>query len=46
MNPGQKLQVFAFKGRIELVPERWVEEMRGVLKGVDYSNFRDRKDRY
>ena len=33
--PGQKMQVVAYGNRIELIPERPIEEMRGFLKGID-----------
>jgi AbrB family looped-hinge helix DNA binding protein len=34
LRPGQKVEAFAVGGRIELVPVRPVEELRGLLKGV------------
>ena len=39
--PGMKVQVFAFEDRIELVPERSMQEMRGFLRGVDTSVERE-----
>jgi AbrB family looped-hinge helix DNA binding protein len=35
LKPGQKLQVFALGGRIEIVPVKPMKEMRGFLKGVN-----------
>ena len=35
IEPGQKVQAFAFEDRIELVPIKPVESMRGFLKGID-----------
>jgi AbrB family looped-hinge helix DNA binding protein len=32
--PGQKVQVIAYGGRIELVPVRTLKRMRGFLKGI------------
>lgn len=32
---GEKLQVFGFQGRIELVPLRPMRELRGALPGLD-----------
>jgi len=32
---GQKVQVIQYDGRIELIPIRPIEEMRGFLKGID-----------
>jgi len=33
--PGQRLQVLVIEGRIELVPVRRTEELRGSLAGLD-----------
>jgi len=33
--PGQKVQVIQYEDRIELIPVRPVNEMRGFLKGID-----------
>jgi len=33
--PGQKVRAIAYEGRIELIPERPIREMRGFLKGID-----------
>jgi len=44
LQPGQKLQVFEQEGRIELVPERDIRELRGFLKGIDTS-FQREEDR-
>ncbi|MBI2434142.1 MAG: AbrB/MazE/SpoVT family DNA-binding domain-containing protein [Candidatus Hydrogenedentes bacterium] len=38
---GQRLQVFVYEGRIELVPTKPMEAMRGFLKGIDTSIERD-----
>ena len=35
LEPGQKVEVFAHEGRIELIPVRPIKEMRGFLKGID-----------
>lgn len=35
LQPGQKLQVLEYDGRIEMIPERSVSELRGVLRGAD-----------
>lgn len=35
IRPGEKVEAFAIGGRIELVPIRPMEEMRGFLKGMD-----------
>jgi len=41
LEPGQKLQVLVFEGRIELVPVRRPEELRGSLAGIDTRVVRD-----
>ncbi len=35
LRPGQKLQIMEIGNRIELIPERGIEEMEGFLKGID-----------
>lgn len=35
LRPGQKMQVLEYEGRVELIPERDIEELRGFLKGID-----------
>ena len=42
LEPGQKLEVLAYDGRIELIPLRPISEMRGFLGGIDSSIDRDR----
>lgn len=45
LQAGQKFTVIA-KGRIiELVPVGSLEKMRGILKGANTDNYRDRQDR-
>lgn len=44
LRPGQKLQVVEYDGRIELVPDRPVKELRGFLKGMN-TNFKREADR-
>lgn len=38
---GEKLEVIAYNGRIELVPVREMNSMRGFLKGIDTTVERD-----
>jgi AbrB family looped-hinge helix DNA binding protein len=38
---GQKLQVISFGNRIELIPQRYLGEMRGFLKGIDFAVDRE-----
>jgi len=44
LRPGQKLQVIEFAGRIELVPECDIDELRGFLKGI-HTEFKRERDR-
>jgi AbrB family looped-hinge helix DNA binding protein len=44
LRPGQKMQVVEYEGRIELIPERDIREMRGFLKGIPTA-FEREKDR-
>jgi AbrB family looped-hinge helix DNA binding protein len=34
LKPGQKIHVLSYKGRVELLPEKPIQEMRGFLKGI------------
>lgn len=44
LRPGQKMQVTEYAGRIELVPEREIRELRGFVKGID-TGFEREKNR-
>ena len=44
LRPGQKMQVLEYEGRIELIPERDIKELRGFLKGIN-TKFSREKDR-
>ena len=35
LRPGQKMQVLEYENRVELIPERDIEELRGFLKGIN-----------
>ena len=35
VRPGQKMQVVEYAGRIELIPERNIKELRGFIKGIN-----------
>ena len=41
IRPGQKVRVFGYGDRIELVPVREMREMRGFLRGIDTDVPRD-----
>ena len=42
IRPGQKVVVFRYENRIELIPVKNAREMRGFLKGIDTRVQRDR----
>lgn len=42
--PGQKIQVFTYQNRIELIPIKPMNKMKGFLKGIKTDVSRD-KDR-
>lgn len=42
LRPGEKVQVFRYGNRIELIPVRPIKEMRGFLRGIDTTVARDR----
>ena len=35
LRPGQKLKVIEYDGRIELIPDRNIAELKGFLKGIN-----------
>lgn len=41
LEPGQKLQVLVYEGRLELVPVRDLKTVRGFLRGIETSVPRD-----
>ncbi len=44
LQPGQKMRVIEYDGRIELIPDRDIAELRGFIKGIDTRLERE-KDR-
>ena len=44
LRPGQKMTVAEHDGRIELIPERDIKELRGFLKGIN-TEFKREEDR-
>lgn len=44
LRPGQKMQVIEYAGRIELIPERDIKELRGFIKGIN-TEFNRERDR-
>ena len=35
LSPGQRMEVLAYDNRIELVPVKPIQQMRGFLRGID-----------
>jgi len=44
LRPGQRLKVIAYEGRIELIPDRDIAELKGFLKGIN-TDFEREDDR-
>ena len=44
LRAGQKMQVVEYEGRIELIPDRDIAELRGFLKGIN-TEFKREEDR-
>ena len=44
LRPGQRLHVIEYDGRIELVPERDISELRGFVPGIN-TQFEREADR-
>jgi len=44
LHPGQKMQIVGYAGRIELIPERDIKELRGFIKGIN-TEFKREEDR-
>ncbi|MGD8845286.1 MAG: AbrB/MazE/SpoVT family DNA-binding domain-containing protein [Desulfobacteraceae bacterium] len=41
LRPGQKLKVIEYEGRIELIPDRDIAELKGFLKGINTAFVRE-----
>ena len=41
LRAGEKVQVFRYENRIELIPVRKMKQMRGFLQGIDTTVDRD-----
>jgi len=44
LRPGQKMQMVEYDGRIEMIPEQDISELRGFLKGIN-TEFQREADR-
>lgn len=45
VRPGQEFQVITKGGIISFVPDRPISSMRGFLRGIKTTGFREKKDR-
>ena len=41
LRPGQKMQFIEYAGRVELIPEHDIKELRGFLKGINTEIIRE-----
>ncbi len=46
LRPGQEMQVISKGGLIILVPDRPISAMRGFVRGIRTTGFREKKDRF
>ncbi|MBW2178020.1 MAG: AbrB/MazE/SpoVT family DNA-binding domain-containing protein [Deltaproteobacteria bacterium] len=44
LKPGQKMRVMEFEGRIEMIPDRDITELKGYLRGIN-TDIQREKDR-
>ena len=44
LRPGQKMRIIEYDGRIELIQDRDISELKGFLKGID-TRFERYKER-
>ena len=44
LKPGQKMRVIEYDGRIEMIPDRDISELRGFIKGIN-TDIQREKDR-
>jgi AbrB family looped-hinge helix DNA binding protein len=41
LHPGQKMKVMEYNGRIELIPDRDISELKGFLMGINTEFVRE-----
>ena len=41
LRPGQKMKVIEYDGRIELIPDRDISELKGFLRGINTEFVRE-----
>ena len=46
VRPGQEFQVIAKDGVFTLIPDKPISAMRGFVRGIRTTGFREKKDRF
>lgn len=41
LRPGQKMKIIEYNGRIELIPDKDISELKGFLKGINTEFIRE-----
>lgn len=41
LKPGQRLQILEYAGRLELIPERKITDLKGFVRGIDTAFSRE-----
>lgn len=41
LRPGQKMKIIEYDGRIELIPDKSIEDMKGFLRGINTDFVRE-----
>lgn len=41
LRPGQRLQILEYAGRLELIPERKITDLKGFVKGIETAFSRE-----
>ena len=44
LRPGQKMKIIEYDGRIELIPDKSIEDLKGFLRGIN-TDFVRKDDR-
>ena len=41
LRPGQKMKIIEYDGRIELIPDKSIEDLKGFLRGINTDFVRE-----
>ena len=41
LKPGQRLQILEYAGRLELIPERKISDLKGFVRGIETAFSRE-----